>query len=44
MVLAQVEAMKAKHDVKAPHDGIVTDILVKIGDEIDSKKPILTLS
>jgi pyruvate carboxylase subunit B len=42
-VVAQVEAMKAKHDIKSPRDGRVTKILVKIGDEIDSSKPILTI-
>jgi len=43
-VLAQVEAMKAKHDIKAPYDGVVSSIDVEIGDEIDSSKPILTIS
>jgi len=42
-VIAAVEAMKAKHDIKAPRDGKVSTINVKIGDEIDSSKPILTL-
>jgi len=43
-VVAAVEAMKAKHDIKAPIDGTVSEIHVEIGDEIDSSKPILTLS
>ena len=43
-VIAAVEAMKAKHDIKAPRDGKVSTINVKIGDEIDSSKPILTLA
>jgi pyruvate carboxylase subunit B len=43
-VIAHVEAMKAKHDIKAPRDGKVTLISVEIGDEIDSTCPILTLS
>jgi pyruvate carboxylase subunit B len=43
-VVAEVEAMKAKHDIKAPCDGKVTAIHAKIGDEIDSSKPILTIS
>ena len=43
-VIAQVEAMKAKHDIKAPKDGIISAILVEIGDEIDSSKPIMTIS
>jgi pyruvate carboxylase subunit B len=43
-VVAQVEAMKAKHDIKAQKNGTVSAILVEIGDEIDSSKPILTIA
>jgi pyruvate carboxylase subunit B len=43
-VVAAVEAMKAKHDIKSPVAGKVTAIHVEIGDEIDSSKPILTIS
>jgi pyruvate carboxylase subunit B len=43
-VVAAVEAMKARNDIKAPCDGTVTAIHVKIGDEIDSSQPIMTLS
>jgi biotin carboxyl carrier protein len=43
-VIANVEAMKAKHDIKAPCDGKVTAINVSIGDEIDNTKSILTIS
>jgi pyruvate carboxylase subunit B len=43
-VVAAVEAMKAKHEIKSPCDGKVTGINVQIGDEIDSSKPILTIS
>jgi len=43
-VVAAVEAMKAKHDIKAPTDGKVSAIHVDIGDEIDSTKPIMTIS
>lgn len=43
-VVAAVEAMKAKHDIKAPCDGVISSINAKIGDEIDSSKPILTIS
>jgi pyruvate carboxylase subunit B len=42
-VVAQVEAMKAKHDIKATMEGTVSAILVTIGDEIDSTKPILKI-
>jgi len=42
--IAAIEAMKAKHDIKSPCDGTVASINVEIGDEIDSTKPILTLS
>lgn len=42
-VVAKVEAMKAQHDIKAPTDGKVSSIDVRIGDEIDLSKPILTI-
>jgi pyruvate carboxylase subunit B len=42
-VVAQVEAMKAKHDIKSQEDGIVSAVFIKIGDEIDSSQPILTI-
>ncbi len=41
--VAQVEAMKAKHDVKAPRAGVVASVEVSIGDEIDSGKPIMSI-
>jgi pyruvate carboxylase subunit B len=43
-VIAEVEAMKAQHDIKSPIDGTVVTINVGIGDEVDSSKPILTVS
>jgi len=42
-IVAQIEAMKATHDIRAPRDGIVRTINVKVGDEIDSKRPIMTI-
>ena len=43
-VIVQVEAMKAKHDIKAPKDGTIQTINIAVGDEIDSSKPMLTIS
>jgi pyruvate carboxylase subunit B len=43
-VVAAVEAMKAKHDIKSPVAGQVTAVHVKIGDEIDSSNPIMTIA
>jgi len=43
-VIANVEAMKAKHDIKSPCDGKVISINVSIGDEIDNTKSIMTVS
>jgi pyruvate carboxylase subunit B len=43
-VIAAVEAMKAKHEIKAPIEGTVISIHVKIGDEIDRRKPIMTIA
>ncbi len=42
-VVAAVEAMKAKHEIKAPCGGTITAIHADIGDEIDAKQPILTI-
>lgn len=42
-VVIQVEAMKAKHDIRSPHAGVVASVNVGIGDEINSDTPILTL-
>ena len=42
-VVAAVEAMKAKHDVRAPVAGRVTEIHARLGDEVSASHPILTL-
>jgi len=44
MVVASIEAMKAQHDIKAPCAGTVTSVDVRIGEEIDATKSILTIS
>jgi pyruvate carboxylase subunit B len=43
-VVAAVEAMKARHDIKAPCSGQVTSVNVRIGDEIDASKPIMMIA
>ncbi|MCK4301811.1 MAG: biotin attachment protein [candidate division Zixibacteria bacterium] len=43
-VVAAVEAMKAKHEIKAPCDGKVAGVNVQIGDEIDSSRSIMTIA
>jgi pyruvate carboxylase subunit B len=43
-VVAQVEAMKAKHDIKSQVEGTVTAVHIEIGDEIDYSQPILTIA
>jgi len=42
--VAAVEAMKATHDIKSPADGVVVSIQARIGDEVDTTKPILTIA
>jgi pyruvate carboxylase subunit B len=42
-VVAAVEAMKAKHDVKAPVAGTVASIDAELGADIEAGHPILTL-
>ena len=43
-VVAKIEAMKATHDIKSPKSGVIDKINVSIGDEVDSSKPIMTIS
>jgi pyruvate carboxylase subunit B len=43
-VIASVEAMKAKHDIRSPHAGTVSEVHVRPGNEIDSSTPIVTIS
>lgn len=43
-VVAQIEAMKAKHDIKSQISGTVAEIFIHIGDEIDASQPILTIA
>jgi pyruvate carboxylase subunit B len=42
-IVANVEAMKAQHDILAPVGGKVSAVHVAIGDEIDSTQPMLTI-
>jgi pyruvate carboxylase subunit B len=42
-VIAQVEAMKAKHDIRSPIGGRVAAVHVRIGDEVDGKKPLISI-
>ncbi|HIG27380.1 MAG TPA: biotin attachment protein [Verrucomicrobiales bacterium] len=42
-VVAGVEAMKAKHDVKAPIDGTVASVDATLGTEVSAGVPILTI-
>jgi len=43
-VVAAVEAMKAKHDIRSKFGGTVSAVHVQIGDEIDSSQPIMTIA
>ena len=42
-LVAQVEAMKANHDVKAPCDGRVISLDAALGTQVSSEKPIMTI-
>jgi pyruvate carboxylase subunit B len=42
-VIAEVEAMKAKHDIRSPVGGKVRSVHVAIGREIDRSMPIMTI-
>jgi pyruvate carboxylase subunit B len=43
-VLAAVEAMKAKHEIKSPRDGSVSAVHVRVGDEVGSSRPLVTIT
>jgi biotin carboxyl carrier protein len=43
-VVAEVEAMKTKHDVRAPCSGRVASIDAAVGSDVDAGRPILTLA
>ncbi|OGQ80192.1 MAG: hypothetical protein A2289_13310 [Deltaproteobacteria bacterium RIFOXYA12_FULL_58_15] len=42
-VVASVEAMKAKHDVRAPTSGTVMTINAELGNDVQAGQPIMTL-
>ncbi len=42
-VVAAIEAMKAKHDIKCPVDGTVQTIHVSIGNDIEKNNPLMTI-
>jgi len=42
-VVAHIEAMKAKHEIRTPVGGKVTAVHVRIGDEVDSQRPIVSI-
>ncbi len=42
--VASVEAMKATHEIRTRFSGTVREIHVRIGDEIDSNRPIMTIA
>jgi pyruvate carboxylase subunit B len=42
-VVAHIEAMKAKHEIRTPVGGKVTAVHVRIGDEVDSRRPIVSI-
>jgi biotin carboxyl carrier protein len=35
--------MKAKHEIRTPVGGKVTAVHVRIGDEVDSQRPIVSI-
>jgi biotin carboxyl carrier protein len=42
-VVVVVEAMKAQHDIRSPYGGRVERVHVRVGDEVDSAKPLVTV-
>jgi pyruvate carboxylase subunit B len=42
-IVAAVEAMKAKHDVRAPCEGVIVEIHADLGSSVSANKPILSI-
>ena len=42
--IAAVEALKAKHDIKSPVDGVVETVHVVVGNDVEKGIPIMTIS
>ncbi len=43
-VVAAIEALKAKHDIRSPLDGTVQAIHTSIGNEVEKSNPIMTIT
>ena len=42
-VLAVLEAMKMENEIMAPHDATVAQVLVKVGDKVDTGSALIVL-
>ena len=43
-VVAAVEALKAKHDIRSPLDGTVQAVHTSVGNEVEKSNPIMTIT
>jgi biotin carboxyl carrier protein len=41
--LVTLEAMKMEHAVRAPHDGVVVEVQVAVGDQVDTGDVLVVL-
>jgi biotin carboxyl carrier protein len=41
--LVILEAMKMEHEVTAPHDGIVLDVCVEVGQQVEAEAVLIVL-
>ena len=41
-ILIIIEAMKMEHSIKAPVDGVVTNVMYTVGDQVDEGKELLS--
>ena len=42
-VLASIEAMKMEHQVVAAEDGVIAQVLVAEGDQVDAQAPLVVM-
>jgi propionyl-CoA carboxylase alpha chain len=42
-VLVTLEAMKMEHSIRAPHDGVVAEVRVSVGEQVDTGAVLIVL-
>jgi len=43
-LLVSLEAMKMEHSIRAPHDGVVREVLVSPGDQVETAATLVVVT